>query len=369
MTSIASLLTDLLDRVAVMNSPSPLTPIDSRSLDDCFHQSLDRLDRSIKQLFAAELNLVVENGSLTQTTTSTTNHRHSRYYNPAMSIKQSSDLRRRLQWLEQRQMIVKQLNRVSFSPSPLVSNALEKIWFDQRRLLSEKSEASIENEEQRNDDGEEIDGCARCRLYRRKTPMDRPVLVPSRSNIEQKENVISSLAKIADRLGSSSRVSSNTKKKAVKSSTDLPQRVFKRTFSSIDSNPKRQKRLGNSRSPFSLDASSPFSFVLFFSSRDRHADLAGVDNDRSGLVFERRRRRRYSRRDLHSSTHSRRTRTRRILVEERKKELISRRSSWTQLERLFSWSAQRACRREPWCNHRVCSHCLTSSVDEESLRS
>ena len=248
MNSIASLLNDLLDRIAVMNSPSPLTPIDSRSLDDCFHQSLDRLDRSIHQLFAAELHLVVHNGSLTQTT-STTNHRHSRYYNPAMSIKQNSDLRRRLQWLEQRQMIVKQLTRVSFAPSPLVSSnntPLERIWFDQRRLLSEKSEASIENEEQQQHD-EKMEGCARCRLYRRKTPMDRrPSSIPSRSSIEQKENVISSLAKIADRLGSSSQVSSNTKKKAVKSSIDLPQRVFKRTFSSIDANPKRQKRLGNS---------------------------------------------------------------------------------------------------------------------------
>jgi hypothetical protein len=109
---IQCLLEELLDHICLINSPSPITfsPTfySSKFLENKFNHSMNILNNSLKQLLTYELNTVVNNGQLTTTTAS--NIRHSRYYNPATTIKQTNDLKKRLQWIEQRQFILKQLN-------------------------------------------------------------------------------------------------------------------------------------------------------------------------------------------------------------------------------------------------------------------
>ncbi len=108
---IKCLLEDLIDRICLINSSSSLikySPIyySSKSIENRFNQSINILNNSIKQLLKYELNTVCNNGQLT----TTSNIRHSRYYNPATTIKQTNDLKKRLQWIQQRQIIIKQFN-------------------------------------------------------------------------------------------------------------------------------------------------------------------------------------------------------------------------------------------------------------------
>ncbi len=107
---IKCLIEDLLDRICSKDTSSPIihcpTYYSSKSIENKFNQSINILNNSLKQLLTYELNTVVNNGQLT----TTSNTRHSRYYNPATTIKQSNDLKKRLHWIEQRQMILKQLN-------------------------------------------------------------------------------------------------------------------------------------------------------------------------------------------------------------------------------------------------------------------
>ena len=107
---IQCLLDDLLDRICSITNSSTMkySPIytSTKSIENKFNQSINLLNNSIKQLLTYELNTVVNNGQLT----TTSNIRHSRYYNPATTIKQTNDLKKKLQWIEQRQMIVKQFN-------------------------------------------------------------------------------------------------------------------------------------------------------------------------------------------------------------------------------------------------------------------
>ena len=107
---ITCLIEDLLDRICVVNSSLPIvlsaSIYSSKSIENQFQDSIDLLNNSIKQLLSYELNHVVNNGQLA----SQSNTRHSRYYNATATIKQTNDLRRRLQWVEQRQMLVKQLH-------------------------------------------------------------------------------------------------------------------------------------------------------------------------------------------------------------------------------------------------------------------
>lgn len=107
---IKCLIEDLVDHICLINSPKPIISsseyYSSKSIENKFNQSINILNNSIKQLLKYELNIVNNNGHLT----TTSNIRHGRYYNPATTIKQTNDLKKRLQWIQQRQMIVKQLN-------------------------------------------------------------------------------------------------------------------------------------------------------------------------------------------------------------------------------------------------------------------
>ncbi|CAF4012715.1 unnamed protein product, partial [Rotaria sp. Silwood1] len=108
---IKCLIEDLLDRICLINSSSPIqinssTYYSSKFIENKFNQSINILNNSIKQLLSYELNTVVNNGQLT----TTSNIRHGRYYNPTTTIKQINDLKKRLDWIEQRQVIIKQLN-------------------------------------------------------------------------------------------------------------------------------------------------------------------------------------------------------------------------------------------------------------------
>ena len=192
--SIEDLLDDLLDRVALAQSPSPLLVHPPSRLDDRFHQSLDVLHRSLSQLLDVELNLVVQQGSLTQPT----------HLRQSRSIKHHADLRKRLQWLEERQRLSKELAPPSCTPllAPK-NNSLDALWFDQRRRMDEQTRRALnDGREEEEDDGEEREGCARCRIYRRKKSEERRKTLSSGKWMDLDE-FISSLAKIADRLGHS----------------------------------------------------------------------------------------------------------------------------------------------------------------------
>ena len=109
---IQSLLDDLLDQICSITNvngksiPTSSMYYSSQMIETRFNQSLNLLNNSLKQLLTYELKTVVENGHLN----ATSNIRHSRYYNPATTIRQMNDLKKKLHWIEQRQLIVKQLN-------------------------------------------------------------------------------------------------------------------------------------------------------------------------------------------------------------------------------------------------------------------
>ena len=201
---ITCLIEDLLDRICVVNSSSPIvlsaSICSSKSIENQFQESIDLLNNSIKQLLSYELNHVVNNGQLA----SQSHTRHSRYYNPTATIKQTNDLRRRLQWVEQRQMLVKQLHHtsneqinetksaendicsprfrnaivflLSFSDaSSSLSDSLQGIWFDHRLRMLDNSLQLLKNADEKQK-FEESSSCARCRIYRRKDHVDSPVM-------------------------------------------------------------------------------------------------------------------------------------------------------------------------------------------------
>lgn len=108
---IKCVVEDLVDRICLINSSPPIqmpspTYYSPKSIENKFNQSINILNSSIKQLLTYELNTVVNSGQLT----TTSNIRHGRYYNPATTIKQLNDLKRRLHWIQQREMIIKQFN-------------------------------------------------------------------------------------------------------------------------------------------------------------------------------------------------------------------------------------------------------------------
>ena len=75
-------------------------------IESKFNESVNILNNSIRQLLTYELNTVVNNGQLT----ATSNIRHSRHYNPTTVNRQINDFKKRLDWIHQRQMILKQFN-------------------------------------------------------------------------------------------------------------------------------------------------------------------------------------------------------------------------------------------------------------------
>lgn len=110
---IQSVLDDLLDQICSITNtnskislPSSSMYYSSQMIENRFNQSLNILNNSLKQLLTYEMKTVGENGHLN----AASNIRHSRYYNPATTIRQMNDLKKKLQWIQQRQFIVKQLN-------------------------------------------------------------------------------------------------------------------------------------------------------------------------------------------------------------------------------------------------------------------
>lgn len=201
---ITCLIEDLLDRICVVNSSLPIvlsaSIYSSKSIENQFQDSIDLLNNSIKQLLSYELNHVVNNGQLA----SQSNTRHSRYYNATATIKQTNDLRRRLQWVEQRQMLVKQLHHnpneqinetkweknsicsphfrndmvlfLSFSDSSgSLSDSLQGIWFDHRLRMLDNSLQLLKNADVK-EKFVESSSCARCRIYRRKEDVGSPLM-------------------------------------------------------------------------------------------------------------------------------------------------------------------------------------------------
>ncbi|CAF1648652.1 unnamed protein product, partial [Adineta ricciae] len=228
---------DLLDRIcSPTSSPLPISSsayYSSKSLENKFQQSINILNKSIKQLLTYELHTVVNNGQLT----SASNIRHSRYYNPATALKQTNDLKKRLHWIEQRQMLLKQLDSNQEKTIPQTYsdlNALENIWFNHRlKILDNSLELLTKQSDEKksfNDDDTEESSCARCRVYRRRKEEDSQLLKKlkrtQRIHIEHnysttyvhysspESDLILSLSKIADRIGHSSNlnVSNHTKK-------------------------------------------------------------------------------------------------------------------------------------------------------------
>jgi hypothetical protein len=170
---IKCLLEDLIDRICLINNSTPMkySPIynSSKSIENKFNQSINILNNSIKQLLKYELNTVNNNGQLT----TTSNIRHSRYYNPATTIKQTNDLKKRLQWIQQRQIIIKQLNlnqeKTINETKYFDLNSMENIWFDQRLKMLDNSLELLKEEEEDIDEVEnDNSSCARCRIYQRK---------------------------------------------------------------------------------------------------------------------------------------------------------------------------------------------------------
>lgn len=202
---IKCLIDDLLDRICLLNSPAPIqlnssTYYSSKSIENKFNQSINVLNNSIKQLLKYELNTVVNNGHLT----TTSNMRHGRYYNPATTVKQMNDLKKKLHWVQQRQMIVKQYNLNQeknnyetlyeilnkkklftilnvfqyFSPN---TNSLENIWFENRLKMLDKSIELLKKQEERGEEEEDEEisddsSCARCKIYQRKNENDNYLL-------------------------------------------------------------------------------------------------------------------------------------------------------------------------------------------------
>lgn len=102
---IQNLLDELLDEICPNSFEFNSICLSSQMIENQFHQSMNLLNNSLKQLLTYELQTVVDNGHFN----STGNIRHSRYYNPATTIRQMNDLKRKLQWIEQRQLMIKEL--------------------------------------------------------------------------------------------------------------------------------------------------------------------------------------------------------------------------------------------------------------------
>ncbi|CAF0776279.1 unnamed protein product [Adineta steineri] len=269
---IKCLIEDLLDRICLINSSSPIinSPLyySSKSIENKFQQSINILNKSIKQLLTYELNTVVNNGQLT----TTSNIRHSRYYNPATTIKQTNDLKKRLQWIEQRQMIMKQLNinqEKTFSQSNSDLNSLENIWFDHRlKILDNSLELLLKKTEEQENNNNDDSSCARCRVYQRKKENDSQLLkkIKHIHQIQNEHNYsttclhypssesehILSLSKIADRIGHNSNlnVSNHTKKNLSTSTIKKKQQSKLQSSISLivpDSNKTNKRTLEESR--------------------------------------------------------------------------------------------------------------------------
>jgi hypothetical protein len=173
---IKSLIEDLLDRICSKDTSSPIihcpTYYSSKSIENKFNQSINILNNSIKQLLKYELNTVNNNGQLT----TTTNIRHSRYYNPATTIKQTNDLKKRLHWIQQRQMIIKQLNlnqeKIINETKSFDLNSMENIWFNQRLKMLDNSLELLTKDEDIDEHENDNSSCARCRIYQRKKQTD-----------------------------------------------------------------------------------------------------------------------------------------------------------------------------------------------------
>ncbi|CAM4886538.1 unnamed protein product [Rotaria socialis] len=231
---------DIIDRICLTNSSShiqinPSSYYSAKSIENKFNQSINILNNSIKQLLKYELNTVVNNGQLT----TTSNIRHGRYYNPATSVKQMNDLKRRLHWVQQRQMIVKQYNinqdKKITETIPDV-NLLENVWFEHRLKMLDNSLELLKKKETEEDedieDEEIVDdfSCARCRIYQRKNENNNQLLKKlkhihqvrnehnySSSHTEYstpESDLIVCLSKIADRIGhtTTSNISNSSKK-------------------------------------------------------------------------------------------------------------------------------------------------------------
>ncbi|CAF2769401.1 unnamed protein product [Rotaria sp. Silwood2] len=241
---IKCLIEDLLDRICLINSSSPIqinssTYYSSKSTENKFNQSINILNNSIKQLLTYELNTVVNNGQLT----TTSNIRHSRYYNPATTIKQINDLKKRLHWIQQRQMTMKQLNinqdkKINETISDV--NSLENIWFEHRLKMLDNSlellkKQEAEEEQQQNEEIRNDSSCARCRIYQRKNDTDNQLIKKlkhiyqvhnehnySRSYIQYstpESDLILSLSKIADHIGHNSNLNVSNSLKKIPSTT------------------------------------------------------------------------------------------------------------------------------------------------------
>ncbi|UJR16496.1 hypothetical protein I4U23_003398 [Adineta vaga] len=271
---IKCLVEDLLDRICLIDS-SPLivnssTYYSSKLLENKFQQSINILNKSIKQLLTYELNTVVNNGQLT----TASNIRHSRYYNPATTIKQNNDLKKRLHWIEQRQMLLKQLdtNQDKTIPQPYSDlNFLENIWFNHRlKILDNSLELlSKQSDEKKlhNDDTIDDSSCARCRVYQRRKEDDSHLLKKlkriQRIHIEHnysttyiqysspESDLILSLSKIADRIGHNSNlnVSNHIKKPPTSTLKKKQPPKFQSSISLIvtDSNKNNKRTLEESR--------------------------------------------------------------------------------------------------------------------------
>ncbi|CAF2208174.1 unnamed protein product [Rotaria magnacalcarata] len=238
---IKCVIDDVIDRISLTNSSShiqinPSTYYSAKSIENKFNQSINILNNSIKQLLKYELNTVVNNGQLT----TTSNIRHGRYYNAATTVKQVNDLKRRLHWVQQRQMIVKQYNinqdKNMAETIPDV-NLLENVWFEHRLKMLDNSlellkKKETDQEEEDIDDEEIVDdfSCARCRIYQRKNENNNQLLKKLKHihQVRNEHNYSSShteystpesdlivyLSKIADRIGhtATSNISNSSKK-------------------------------------------------------------------------------------------------------------------------------------------------------------
>jgi len=214
---IQCLLDDLLDRICSRESSSAIHYSSTKSIEAQFNQSINLLNNSIKQFLKYELNTVVQNGQLT----TTSNIRHSRYYNPATTIKQANDLKKKLHWIQQRQMIVQQLNLNQQQKIHQINcdvNSMEKIWFDQRLKIVDQSLDLLKKNDEENEINEtDESSCARCRVYQRKLNKKSKVLSKLKqihhehnyfnsqiSFSSPESDLIDGLSKLADRIGRSS---------------------------------------------------------------------------------------------------------------------------------------------------------------------
>ncbi|CAF1089518.1 unnamed protein product [Rotaria sordida] len=264
---IKCLIEDLVDRICLINSSSPIQInssiyYSSKSIENKFNQSINILNNSIKQLLKYELNTVVNNGQLT----TTSNIRHGRYYNPATTIKQINDLKKRLHWIQQRQMIIKQLNinqdkKINETISDV--NLLENIWFEHRLKMLDNSiellkKQEIEEEQQQQEIHDDL-SCARCRIYQRKNDTDNQLLKKlkhihqvhnehnySTSHVQYstpESDLILSLSKIADGIGHNLNSNISNSSKKLQSTTSITTTITKKKQQQQQQQPKLQSSI------------------------------------------------------------------------------------------------------------------------------